>query len=295
MANKEADCRPKSKWLLPTAKYRVMLLGEGSQSAIFLQQMSRFGHLELGTSSNPSTAPKHFVADSSQAQCLQEAQAAFERAEFEPALRWFGRCLEHGPNYIPAWVGQVQALLELGRPGEAKVWADKALERFVDQPELLALKGMALGRLGETATALAFSDAAVARPGDSPTVWLGRADVLLARGEKSAEHCFTRALQLAPGDVTLRWLAARIRAFWGQFAAALKLVQDAVALAPDRFALWVDAGLYQAELGLSDPAIRSFHQALALQPGCRLAQNGLNALGDVSILQKIRGWWRRQA
>ena len=151
--------------------------------------MSRFGHLELETSTPASTALRHFVPDSSQAQCLLEANQAFDRAEFESALRWFGRSLEHGLSQVPAWVGQVRALLELGRPADAKVWADKALERFADHPELLALKAMALGRTGETATALAFSDAAVARPGDFPLVWLARADVLLARGEKTAEHC----------------------------------------------------------------------------------------------------------
>lgn len=256
-------------------------------------RMSRFGNLELETTTPEVAVQRHFVPDSSQARCLQEANQAFDRAEFESALRWFGRCLEHGLQHIPAWVGQVQSLLELGRPAEAKVWADKALERFADQPELLALKAMALGRTGDTATALAFSDAAITRPGDFPLVWLARADVLLARGEKTAEHCFTRALQTAPGDATLRWVASRIRRFWGQFAAALKLVQEAIALAPDRFALWVDAGLCQAELGLTDPATRSFHQALALQPGCRAAQSGLNALGNTSWAQRLRGWWRR--
>jgi len=255
--------------------------------------MSRFGHLELGTTS-PSTTSRHYVPDSSQSQCVQEATLAFERAEFESALRWYGRCLEHGPNHVPAWSGQILALLELGRPAEAKVWADKALERFIDHPELLALKAMALGRSGESLTALSFSDAAVARPGDFPLVWLGRADVLLSRGEKSAEHCFTRALQLDPANATWRWLAARIRMFWQQFAAALRLLQETLALVPDRFAVWVDAGLCQRELGLTDAATRSFHQALALQPGCRAAQQGLNSLEGVSLMQRLRGWWRRQ-
>ncbi len=255
-------------------------------------RMSRFGHLELESPRTTATSPRHFVPDASQAQCVMEAQAAFERAEFESALRWFSRSLEHGSDHVPAWAGQVRALLELGRPGEAKVWADKALERFADQPDLLALKAMALGRLRDPA-ALAFSDAAVACPGETPTVWLARADVLLSLGEKTAEACFSRALQLAPQDATLRWLVGRVRAFWGQFAAALKSIQDALALAPDRFALWVEAGICQAELGLTDPAARSFQQALALQPGCRAAQDGLNSLGMASMGQKLRGWWRR--
>lgn len=255
--------------------------------------MNRFGNLEFDRPVETTATGHHFVPDSSQAQCMAEATTAFERAEFEGALRWYARCLEHGPNFVPAWAGQVRSLLELGRPQEAKVWVDKALERFVDESDLLALKAMALGRTGELGPALAFSDAAVARPGESPTVWLARADVLLARGDKMADHCFFRALQLAPGDATLRWLAARIRAFWGQFAAALKFAQEAIGLAPDRFALWVDAGRYRLELGLSESATMAFHQALALQPGCRAAQAGLNASGVATIGNRLRGWWRR--
>ena len=37
-------------------------------------------------------------------------------------------------------------LIELAEYREAKIWADKALERFPHEPELLAAKAVALGR-----------------------------------------------------------------------------------------------------------------------------------------------------
>ena len=69
---------------------------------------------------------------------VAEAQAAYERADFEQALRSYSRVLEHDPLHVPAWAGQVRALIELGEFQEARLWADKALERFPTEPELLA-------------------------------------------------------------------------------------------------------------------------------------------------------------
>jgi Flp pilus assembly protein TadD len=44
------------------------------------------------------------------------------------------------------WTGQVRMLIELKEFHEAKLWADKALEKFPNEPELLAAKAVALAR-----------------------------------------------------------------------------------------------------------------------------------------------------
>ncbi|MSU34771.1 MAG: hypothetical protein EXS36_06590 [Pedosphaera sp.] len=256
--------------------------------------MSRFGNLEFESAPERSVSLRqHLHPLSDETRCLTEARSAFGTAEFESALRWYGRVLEFNPISLEAWSGQVKALIELGQYRDAKVWADKALEKFPQAPDLLAAKAVSLGRLGETDAALAFSDAALERPGDSSYVWLARGDVLLARRERQVEPCFDRALQLAPGDWMVRWLVARVRAYWKQFAAALKLAQEAAALAPDRFVVWVLAGQCQAALGLAAPATGSFHQALALHPGCRPAEEGLTALQSAGLLDRLRTGIRR--
>ena len=48
-------------------------------------------------------------------------------------------------------------LVELGEYQEAKLWADKAIEKFPGDPELLAAKAVALARSGDLQGALALT------------------------------------------------------------------------------------------------------------------------------------------
>src|SRR5262249_31058252 len=103
---------------------------------------------------------------------LSEAHSAFENGEFEKALRLYSKVIEFNPQNTMAWTGQVKMLIELGEFQEAKLWADKALERFASCPELLAAKAVALARSGDLQGALAFSDASIEERGDTPYIWL---------------------------------------------------------------------------------------------------------------------------
>ncbi|HAB18733.1 MAG TPA: tetratricopeptide repeat protein [Verrucomicrobiota bacterium] len=248
--------------------------------------MSRFGNLEFEADASRSHGETRVEHDANY--WGLEAERAFNRAEFETALRFFARVLEFNPDQVSAWTGQVRALIELGEFREAKVWADKALERFPTAPELLAAKGVALGRLGDVDSALAFSDASLEERGDTAYIWLARGDVLLARKEKLADHCFERARSLAAGAWWVTWLAARVRYYYGQFAAALKQAQQAAAQDAGQFVVWVLLGDCQLALGLSDAARVSWTQGQQLEPGSRSLTERLLALRQRSWLQK--GW-----
>src|SRR5437016_978159 len=188
--------------------------------------MSRFNNLEFGHEfDDQSPLQKELVKG--EAYYLAEAQSAFESANFEQGLRLFSKVLEFNPENATAWTGQVRMLIELGEFREAKLWADKALERFPHDAELLASKAVALARSGDLQGALAFSDASIEERGDTPYIWLARGDVLLAREESRADYCFEKARLLAPKDWFTTWLAARIRYYYEQFVLALKLVQQA--------------------------------------------------------------------
>ena len=151
--------------------------------------MSRFANLEFdGESEDQWQPPKAPVKD--EAYYRAEAQSAFENGNFESALRIYGKVLEFNPQNALAWAGQVRMLIELGEYREARLWADKALERFPREPELLASKAVALARSGDTQAALIFSDASIEERGDTPYVWLARGDVLLARNEGRAGERF---------------------------------------------------------------------------------------------------------
>ncbi len=253
--------------------------------------MSRFSNLEFNDESQRQHPDRPAPTDAERH--VAEARAAFERAEFEQALRSYSRVLEHDPRHVTAWAGQVRALIELGEFHEARLWADKALERFPTEPELLAAKAVALGRCGDLDEALTFSDASIEERGDTPYVWLARGDVLLARGEKRADYCFEKALGLA-ADWFTAWLAARVRTFYKQFTLALKLLQQALELKPEHPHLWLAAGLCQKELGLIGSARKSFQQALQLQPRWHDAERAMSSLAETTVVQRLGGWWRRQ-
>jgi Flp pilus assembly protein TadD len=79
---------------------------------------------------------------------LAEAKVAFENGQFAGALRAYAKVLEFNPRNPVAWTGQVRMLIELKEFHEAKLWADKALEKFPNEPELLAAKAGCSGSPG---------------------------------------------------------------------------------------------------------------------------------------------------
>lgn len=255
--------------------------------------MSRFANLEFNNESPSNGTALRRTTGADASRHLGEAQAAFEDADFEAALRCYARALEFDARHVGAWAGQVRALIELGEFSEASLWADKALERLPDEPELLAAKAVALARLGDLDGAIAFSDSSVSARGDTPYVWLARGDVLLARQERRAEFCFEKALILAAKDWFVTWLAARIRAFYRQFSLALRLAQQALEWKSDRAALWLLAGQCQAELGLVGAAVNSFQQALELNPRFEAARQAMTKLSQTGFGARLGGWCRR--
>lgn len=254
--------------------------------------MSRFSNLEFGNNASERSAQDQPLARNED-YFLAEARAAFEKADFEQGLRLYSKVLEYNPQISAPWAGQVRMLIELGQYDEAVLWADKALERFPNDPELLAAKAVALARNGRLEEALALSDAAIRERGDTPYVWLARADVMLARQESRADYCFEKALLLAPADWFIAWLAARVRYFYEQFAAALKLLQRALELNGGHFLLWLELGHCQQALGLLGSARTSFSQAKQINPQCQQAALALTRVSQNGLLQRLRGWWRR--
>ncbi|MFO1457776.1 MAG: tetratricopeptide repeat protein [Verrucomicrobiota bacterium] len=254
--------------------------------------MSRFGKLELGNQGR--SLEREARAEPSAPQWLVAAEEAFARGEFEPALRQFARVLEYDVDQPAAWSGQVRALIELGELSEARIWADKALERFPSAPELLAAKAVALGRLGELDTALVFSDASIGERGDVPYLWLARGDVLLARGERRADYCFDRGVRDGAreriGGVARRTHPLSLRAVRGGAVAG----PAGGGVDPAKAAVWLLCGDCQQALGFAAEAGVSFRQALDLQPDCRAAADRLAGIRSGGLAGALTGWWRRR-
>jgi tetratricopeptide (TPR) repeat protein len=254
--------------------------------------MSRFAKLEFESPalSSQAEAGKTPPAQRDEAFHLREATAAVENGNFEEALRAYARVLEHNPHQPDPWTGQVRMLIELGEYREAKVWADKALEKFPQDSALLAAKAVALGRLGDFAAAMAYSDASFGERGDSPWLWTARADVLFARRESSADYCLERAVSMEPANWLLHWMISRIHFHYGRFVRALQSVQQAIALDASRLQLWLQAAMCQQRLGLMAEAAASGSHALLLDPSHRQARQLAASLETVSWSERL--WWR---
>ncbi len=255
--------------------------------------MSRFGNLELGDDSEKPREVRRKAGEGDGERYFAEAELAFTNGNFESALRLYSKVLEFNPGLAAAWTGQVRMLIELGEYHEAGLWADKALERFPHEAELLASKAVASGRGGDLEAALTFSDAAISERGDTPYVWLARGDVLLARDESRADYCLEKAQLLAPKDWVITWLAARIRTHYAQFGQALKLLQHAIELNASHFLLWLDLGRCQQELGMTASARDSYGVAKQFNPDIAELPLRMSELRQASLWSGLRGWWRR--
>lgn len=252
--------------------------------------MSRFVNLEFEDESDRQRhrSPKPLAKD--EAYYLNNAHLEFENGNFQLALRLFSKVLEFNPLNVEAWTGQVRMFIELGEYREAKLWADKALERFPSDAELLAAKAVALARNGDLEAALVFSDAAIEERGDSPYIWLSRGDVLLARKEMLADYCLEKAMQMAPKNWFVAWMSGRIRLFYGKFAQALKMIELAVEWNPGHFLVWLERGRCQQSLGMLGAAEGSFTQACQLNPECAPAINGLNQIHKADVVHRAFSW-----
>ncbi len=253
--------------------------------------MSRFQNLEFNDGADEQLREEGVVKD--EGFYLAEAKAAFESGRFEQGLRAYAKVLEFNPRNPVAWTGQVRMLIELGEHREARLWADKALEVFPTEPELLAAKAVALARGGDLNGALAFSDASIEERGDTPYIWLARGDVLLAREEKRADYCFQKALALAACDWFVHWLASRVYSYYEQFAQALRAVQRAIELDALRAVTWLQLGRCQLALGLVDAAQVSFAQVQQLDPTCRDHEADRTRAAHAGLWTRVRGFWRR--
>jgi Flp pilus assembly protein TadD len=254
--------------------------------------MSRFSNLEFESDADGELRRELPNVPKDESFYLREAQTAFEEGNFEGALRSFARMLEFNPKNPVPWTGQVRMLIELGEFREAKLWADKALEQFSREPDLLAAKAVALARTGDLKAALAFSDASFEERGNTPYMWIARADVLLARNEARAEYCFTKAVSLEPANWFFRWLIARVHFHYERFVTSLKTAQEALALDASRAVLWLQLALCERELGLIAAATHSIAQAVQLDPHNAMANSAVISIRETGLLFQFRGWFR---
>jgi len=218
------------------------------------------------------------------------AHEEYRWGRFEPALRLYTRALREDRAAIPAWVGQVQMLVQLGECHEARVWSDKAREVFRTNGELLAAKAQACVRLHDVKAGLACSDASLQAPGSSSWRWQVRGEALLAQRQKYAEECFQKAVCEPAADWFDRVVIARINLFYDRLTNGLHYLKQAMELEPTHGYVWFEMGNCQAALGLVSAAENSYGRCLELRPEYEEARRALEAL---PAGPSLRAWARR--
>jgi len=211
-------------------------------------------------------APRFVKEDRDAAHYLEKALAEDLAGDHEKALRSYSAALGENPLLIDAWVGQLRMLLDLDELPETRLWADKALEKFPDNPSLLAMKSVALFRMGNQREARELNDAALARKGETPAVWLCRGEIMLGEERAAADECFQRAIGLAAQKDIARMRAGALYHRYGKYGKALSMLQDAAAGLPTSARLWYLTGLAQEALGMDTQARTSYREALGLNP-----------------------------
>lgn len=255
----------------------------------------RFANLEF-SNNEEHDAPRQQVEEKrhDDRTYLAKAVEAARWGRFETGLRMYTRCLEANRAVVPAWVGQVQMLVEMGEHSEARLWSDKALELFRNNGELLAAKAQAFVRMKETKQAMTWSDSSLQSPGSSCWRWQVRGEVLLAAGQDYYDECFRKALAEKDTDWFDRVLIARIYSYYRRASNAMYYLKQAMELEPAHGYVWFEMGNCQAALGLAGAARKSYERCLELRPDYREARTAMDKVGGVGFVGRIKALlnWR---
>ncbi|MFT4586699.1 MAG: tetratricopeptide (TPR) repeat protein [Candidatus Binatia bacterium] len=253
--------------------------------------MSRFANLEFDGKTQEASESSEPLKD--EAHFLTEALAALANGEFDRAHKAYAKALEYDPDSLPAWLGQAWMLIELEEFQQAGQWADRAMERIGEEPDLLAAKAVALARCDDPEAAMAFSDLAIERAAEQPYPWIARGDALLSIDENQADYCFGKGLQCEPENWLWPWLISRAYVHYEKFTLAMKHAQSALALDAGHCVVWLQAARCQRALGLGDLSTASYERARELHPGGGEAREALSEMSRSGVGGKLRNWTRR--
>jgi tetratricopeptide (TPR) repeat protein len=236
---------------------------------------------------------------------FQLADNSWKLGNFESALRYYARALGLNPQLEEAWFGQVVILLDLEETREARVWADKGLEKFPGSRSILSAKAMVLAKVLELAGAMELSDAAVEKKQDGQYgtksdwfVWLARGYVLLKMGggySNSADFCLNKALETNPKDWFINLRVGMAYVDGGSAQKALSFIQKAQGGEIQSPLTHFTLGRCYREMGLIDLA-RVYYNMVAegkseLRGAAQAAVRELNEAPFIKWIKKFRQYF----
>jgi tetratricopeptide (TPR) repeat protein len=145
---------------------------------------------------------------------------------------------------------------------------DRHLEANPDDASAWNAKGVFHAQKREFGEALRCFDKALQLDKNLSPAYTNRGRVLLALGPEKANDAlkaFNSALRFTPNDVQIMHDKASALHALGRTKEELTCVRKISELAPNEWGVWVRVGDIELELGLFEPAIKSFDMALGLK------------------------------
>ncbi len=205
------------------------------RSKIDPKVLAQTAGLEMGQASGPFELSDGWaMVQLSSKSFGQEGKAFFLQGRYDQAEPLLKKDLELNPDAVTSL--HMLGLCEVakGNHQQAIAYFDRALELVPRNPAVLGDKASSELALGREDQAISLYHQALAMDGENPVVLNNLAWVLAKRGKEMAR--------------------------------AESLARRAVALAPDRAALWVTQGEILAARGKHAEAVVSLHRALELNP-----------------------------
>jgi len=253
-----------------------------------MEKCGRFSKLEVGEAKPEKKASADIFEEERGADYYKEAaRQCYYEGDYEGGLRYYSRVLEFDCNELESWLGQVRCLVELDELKEADTWCGKALERFVDNPELLATKAIVHSRMGDFTRAKAYSDTSLEKETSSPYVWLARGEVFLASRGRNAEYCFHKGITENPKDWFLYFGIAKICMYYTKISLASKYFVRALELNTSSPFLYLQAGKCYQALGVYKSAYSCYKQALVLKPNYSEADGAFRNLTSRGFFDRL--------
>lgn len=194
------------------------------------------------------------------------------------ALNGYRAALGDRPQSKPLWLSAISTAKALGEVEQMRSWAEEALQRFGDTPDMLFLRASADIAAKDWQAARPRLEALVTAHPDSHSAQLNLAHVLLAEGEPNrAERCALQASRLNRDDqsawslLTIIWrLLGDPREHW--LADYERLVMPVDLQAPDG---WSGMANFLAEL---KPVLEALHTT-QLHPAEQTLRGGTQTRG----------------
>ncbi len=253
--------------------------------------MGRFTKLEFSDHEDFNVEPR--VEDIGPDIFCLKAEREYQEGHFDNALRFYSRALEMDKLLFEAWRRQVWCLIELQEYKEAALWADKALDLFPDDSELLASKSMAVCRHGRPDEALTIADLAIRQPSCGPYPWIARGEVLLATSSGRYDYCFSKAVCLVGTSWHVFSEIGRACQFHGLHSLAVRYFSRALECEPGIIFVMLETARCQVKIGLTPQAGRTVREVLAMHPGHRDAQTLLTSIESFSVGSGVKGFFLR--